>query len=106
VIDNSGNGHNGVITTGGTTASGRFGNAKGSLTCWGDCRIAMTRDDFSFTDNMSIAFWVNPAAGQPFYATIFDKNANSHGPGYLGWCIQQPKCCESKGFMKEFRIKK
>jgi hypothetical protein len=90
--DNSGNGNHGEIHNG-VFRLDRFDVSGSAFELNGiNSYIEIPGQQFNFPDNMTVAFWINTAAGQNDWATLFDKSMTSPHETPVdqgGWAVSQ-----------------
>ncbi|MBX9742730.1 MAG: PT domain-containing protein, partial [Chthoniobacterales bacterium] len=86
--DQSGSGNNGVVHNA-TLTSDRFGNPHSAYNFDGISSYIEVPNGspFDFANNMSVAFWVKPAASQSVWSTFFSKSYFANG--LSSWIIEQ-----------------
>jgi hypothetical protein len=85
--DKSGNGNHGVIRGGVSTINDHFGFSNSAYQFNGGY-IEIPGKQFNFRVNMSVCFWIKPAASQGDWTYILEKSAAASGQNF-GWGIFQ-----------------
>jgi hypothetical protein len=85
--DESGNRHHGIVRSGATLVTDRFGNANNAYS-FNHGYIEIPGQSFNFVNNLTLSLWVKPQSTQDGYAVLLSKSHYS-GSSQHNWVLQQ-----------------